>query len=226
MTKFVSICLLAYKRPEQLKSCIKSLKENTVYPYELIVNLDGFNNTDEDNVRACDIAYSYYRSGDISKLILVGGKNRGVGTSFKNCADMAEGDYIVKCDTDITFDKGWLTRGVDTLETTNVNAVGFFDYKNYDPNDHRFDQRIDKGGYWEVDDLVSSVYLFRRRDLIKGRYDYDDGFHQNLKPLAILKKDMVRNSGFGVTKSVYVSGTEDHPVKTKTYTEPLVFVKD
>jgi len=44
--KFVSLCLLAYKRPQQLINCITSIRRSTKYPYELIVNMDG---GDRDN---------------------------------------------------------------------------------------------------------------------------------------------------------------------------------
>lgn len=216
-TKFTSICLLAYKRPEQLRETIKSIKENTTAPYELIVNLDG---NDRENI---EYLVSLINIGDISKLILNTSLNRGVGTSFANCVGVSEGDYICKCDTDLTFKTGWLKKGIDILESTAARGVGFFDYKNYDPNDHRFDQRLNFKEHMIVEDLVSSCYLFKREDLGSGDYTQDDGFHQTLKPLAITIPDMVSNHGFGVTKSVYVSGTEDHPVKTKTYDTPKVF---
>lgn len=224
MTKFVSLCVLAYKRPEQLKRCLDSLVECTRYPYELIVNLDGYE-SEENQIAAYRIVNQFFFDEKISKLILVGGKNRGVGRSMANCIGVSEGDYICKIDTDLTFTDGWLSKGVEVLESTDAGAVGFFDYKNYDPNDTRFHARLNFDKYMIVEDLVSSAYLFHRDKLeIKG-WDRDDGYHQSLKPLAIVRPDVVHNHGFGVTKSVYVSGTEDHPIKTKTYSDPRIFKK-
>lgn len=220
--KFASICLLAYKRPEQLVDCLSSLKQNTSYPYEVIVNLDA----DDSEVNQ-GYLYRLLKEKKISKLIMNAGKNRGVGRSFANCVGVAEGDFIVKCDTDITFKQNWLSKCVEVLEKDkNVAAISPFNYRNYDPNDTRFNILSERWGYSVVDDFVSSVYVFRRQYLIYEGWQEDDGFHQKLKvtgDLAITKQDYIVNSGFGVLKSTYVSGTEDNPRKTETHNTPLIY---
>jgi glycosyltransferase involved in cell wall biosynthesis len=216
--KIASLCVLSYKRPERLRACIDSLIQNTSYPYELIVNADG--NDDQANI---EYLLSLYRSKRISKLILNSGENRGVGKSFANCIGVADGDYIVKIDTDLTFQPHWLEKGVEILDEGLINAVSFFNYRHYDPNDVRFNIISATDKYCIVDDFVSSIYMFKREHLKLGGFNADDGFHSKLRPLAITPEDYVSNHGFGVTKSVYVSGTEDHPFKTKTFDKPLIF---
>lgn len=216
--KFASLCLLSYKRHDRLVACIDSLIQNTTYPYELIVNVDG--NDDQVNL---DYLLKLYKAKAISKLIISNGGNRGVGKSFANCVGVSDGDYICKIDTDLTFHRGWLEAGVSILEDGMVRGVSFFNYRHYDPQDTRFNIISATEKYCMVDDFVSSIYLFKREELILGGWDKDDGFHSKLRPLAITIEDMVHNSGFGVTNSVYVSGTEDHPYKTITAIKPLIF---
>lgn len=226
--KFASLCLLSYKRPEQLKNCIESLTQNTDYPYQLIVNCDTYEQVNIDYLSVL------LAQGRISNLIVNSGNNRGVGRSFQSCLGVAEGDYIFKIDTDLTFEPAWLSKAIKVLENNaDVGAVSVFDYNYYDPNDARFvpsnnhvEQRAD---CIIVNDFVSSIYGFREADLesIIGLMDEvpDDGMHQEFGKMAITKENLVKNSGFGVYKSTYVSGTPEAPFKTPTYSEPLIFKK-
>lgn len=226
--KHASLCLLSYKRPEALKECLKSLFDNTDYSYSLIVNADG---GDSDNL---DYLVSLQKEGRISSLIISGGKNRGVGRSFQNCLGITEGDYIFKIDADLVFKPYWLSTAIGILDNNpDVGAVSLFDYNHYDPNDDRFKSEVNhienRADCIIVKDFVSSIYGFRAEELKKiiwvdGYQGIpDDGLHQYFGKMAITKKDYVINNGFGVTKSVYVSGTMDHPYKTPTYDEPLIF---
>lgn len=217
----VSLCLLSYKRPERLRTCIETLKGSTAFPYELIVNSDG----GDDDSNATYLA-SLHRTGQISKLILNGGKNRGVGRAFQNCLGVAEGDYIAKLDTDLEFKPGWLEQAVKVLESNpDIGCLGLFDYNKWDPNDERFKPENNvtekRGEVAIVRDFVSCGYIFRAKDKYLIEPVQDDGNHLNFVKLGMI--DVVGNVAFGVNKSVYVSGTEDHPRKTETYNQPLVF---
>jgi len=231
--KFASLCVLAYKRPELLERCLKSLKKTADYPYELIVNYDGLDSLND---------WRTPFPGQISKEIFNYGKNRGVGKSFQNCLGLVEGEYIVKIDTDLIFKPHWLSTIISILENnTEVAAVSPFDYNHYDPNDERFKPEVchlgDRNNCIVVKDFVSSIYAFRTSDLDVFHDEHgamledgslaDDGFHTSLSnhrgDLAITKEDYCTNEGFGVGKSVYISGTADHPVKTPTFNEPLIF---
>jgi hypothetical protein len=110
-----------------------------------------------------------------------------------------------------------------------------FDYNHYDPNDERFTPSANHLQEREdcimVKDFVSSIYGFKNG--IKHSLPAiipDDGLHQTIAArfgsgLAITKQDYIKNHGFGVHKSVYISGTEEAPYKTPTFDEPLLFLK-
>lgn len=227
--KYASICVLAYKRPHLLPRCLESLRTTSDLPYQLIVNLDA---GDDANI---DYLVREFRNGNISNLIINAGSNRGVGRSFQNCLGVAEGDYIFKVDTDLIFQSYWLSRAVKVLDSNpDVGAVSVFDYNHYDPNDTRFTPSLNHLEVREdciiVKDFVSSIYGFRKTNLLDNiEYSIkipimpDDGFHQTLGKMAITKEDYVRNEGFGVYKSTYVSGTEEAPFKTPTSDKPLIF---
>lgn len=228
--KFVSLCLLSYKRPQQLIDCLDSLHKTIDFPCEIIVN--------DDTGVNIDILRHYFADKKISKLILGNGNNRGVGRAFQNCLGIAEGEYIVKVDTDLTFEPGWLSKVIRCLEThVDIGAVGLFDYNKWDPNDERF---MPKNNILEtrqdcliVKDFVSSIYAFRKEDLYPwhGLIVPDDGLHTDLgnlhsygrTKLALIHS--VINTAFGVGRSTYVSGTMENPVKTETYNEPLLFCR-
>jgi cellulose synthase/poly-beta-1,6-N-acetylglucosamine synthase-like glycosyltransferase len=222
--EIASLCILAYKRPEWLNECLDSIIKTIDYPCEIIVNCDGGD-------RDCyNLSNQYLSQDKISKLIVSNGKNRGVGRSFLNCISLCEGNYIFKIDTDLIFKEGWLSKSVFILKNYPVGAVGLFDYKNYDPNDNRFIiEKMLTSTVGVVNDFVSSVYGFTRKSL--NAYPYsgdDDGYHQTLKQhgdLVITVPDLVHNRGFGIGKSVYLSGTMDKPYKTPTYSSPLIFPK-
>lgn len=227
---FASLCVLAYKRPERLIECIDSLIESIDYPCEIIVNLDGSDAKNES------LLFQKYVKGEISKLILSNGNNRGVGRSFQNCLGVAEGDYIFKLDADLIFKPGWLSTSVKILQNNpTVGAVGLFDYNVQDPNDERFKPEnnvlYERESCYIVNDFVSCGYGFRKEHTPITTYQMpDDGFHQSFKNiglnLALTKGSVVDNKSFGFD-SVYVQVKPDgSATKTPTYAEPLVFRKN
>lgn len=218
---FASICILAYKRPDKLKTCLDSLITTIDSPAEIIVNVDGESSRDE----ALNVAISYFMNKQISKLIISNGKNRGIGLSFQNCIGVSEGKYIFKVDADIVFKPKWLSTSIDILDNNpDVGAVSMFNYNHYDPDDIRFRNLYERPDCFIVSDLVSSIYGFRRIDLAKIFPINDDGNHKKLGQLmAITKTDLVETK-FGYADSVYIYLDEDGKghVTGKTET-PLIF---
>lgn len=212
----ITICLLSYKRPAMLEACVRSLFETKVEPVQLIINSDG--NDFENN----NYLYTLYQQKKVSSLILNNGSNRGVGRSLQNCLGMAEGDLIMKVDTDLVFLPGWqeVTRSI-MYDNPDIGSLSLFDYRHYDPNDTRFKIEFERSDCFIVNDFVSSVYAVRAEEIRKMYPVTDDGIHSRFAPLAITKRDYVRNQGFGVGKSVYVSGTVEHPFKTPTFSQPF-----
>jgi len=208
--KFASLCILNYERPEFFSKSFESLVENTTYLHERIVHDDSSTALPPLNVNA------------VSKLILSHGGNRGIGYSFRACADIAEGDYIYKLDADLEYKPLWLEQTTYILNTyEDVGAVGLFNYQHYNPTDERFLIEEEREHCYIVTDFVGSAFGIRRKTYEAYRQDvHDDGFQLELKKygfkLAIPKTDVAVNFGFGMEKSVYLH--------TKEYKkEPLLF---
>lgn len=222
--KIVSLCVLAYKRPQFLHECLESIRATLDYPAEIIVNLDGSEQIDKDT---SSLLYAQYQQGLISKLILSNGGNRGVGRSFQNCLGVCEGDYIFKIDADLLFKPKWLSTAINIFENNNIGALSLFNYNNYDPKDKRFKIIKEFEDYFLVNDFVSSVYGFHKEQTWRIKADWrdiipDDGGHQAFERLAITKEDYVTNRGFG-RNSVYVSFDEKgQPYKTNTHNQPHI----
>lgn len=222
---FASICILAWQRPEMLIECIDSLHATIDYPCEIIVNVDGSKGVPSN---AEEIAISFFKANKISKLILTSGENRGVGRSLKNCLNAAEGEYLFKIDSDIVFEKEWLSTSVHALQNNpDIASISLFNYNNYDPKDERFRILETRPDCNIVTDFVSSSYGFRSESLTEFPFNgADDGYHQRIaqeRLLAITKRDYVKNTGFG-RSSVYLTfDSEGIPSKTQTYSNPLLF---
>jgi glycosyltransferase involved in cell wall biosynthesis len=218
--RFSSLCILAYKRPQELKVCLESLLQTIDSPCEIIINFDGVESM-------VDIMHTFPTK--FSKLIVNRGKNRGVGRSFQNCLGLAEGEFIAKLDADLTFTSGWLSKAVKVLENNpDIGCLGLFDYSNWDPNDERFKPKNNVIEKREdcviVKDFVSSAYIFRAKDKSLIEPVQDDGNHGKLGKLALI--NVVDSKTFGVGKSVYVVGTMEDPRKAETYDSPLIFKED
>jgi len=203
--RFASLCVLAFERPEFLVKSLESLWENTKYPFELIINDDASSGWDVRN-----LLIDNFSQGKFSHLILNDGKNMGVGRAFRNCIGVSNGDYIFKLDADLKYSHGWLKTTVDIIEKNeDAGCVGLFDYRNYDPQDTRFQKEEERDNCFVVTDFVNSGYGFKRELWDKfGSTMGDDGWQvfvksQGYKSL-IPKEDVVVNFGFG-KKSVFVN---------------------
>lgn len=202
--KFASLCVLSFQRPDFNDKSLDSLKRNTHFPHELIVNDDG-----SKVLGTVGALMKRWNRGDISHLILNGGGNMGVGKSLRNCIGVSSGKYIFKLDADLEYQEGWLRKAVSILDKNkDVACIGLFNYRNYDVYDERFEIIEERDDCFIVSDFVNSGYGFKREIYEKyGDELGDDGWQQHVKSkgfkLAIPKQDVVVNFGFG-KNSVYV----------------------
>jgi len=214
-----SLCILAYKRSQWLRECVKSIHATADLPFELIINND-------DDIESEIETIKLFNEGYVSKIICNRGGNRGVGRSFTNCLAISEGQYVFKIDSDLTFRPKWLSTCINILKNPSVSAVSPFNYNNYDPDDKRFRINHKVDIFDIVNDFVSSIYGFRK-SLWRGEDIPDDGYHQYLQKtygsLVITKEDLIYNRGFGEGKTVYVTRTDEGLVKTPTHSHPLLF---
>ena len=120
----VSLVVLSFNRPNYLANTLLSLKENTHYPYELIVVDDG--SMTNSNV---PLLQEMAEEKELSCLVINPGKNQGVGASINKGFHMAHGKYLVKLDSDLKYKPGWLTKAVALMETfPEVGILGLFKY--------------------------------------------------------------------------------------------------
>lgn len=209
--KIASLNVLSFERKDFLEKSLNSLKLYTDYPHEIIVNDDG-----SSDKGIAGFLYNLYLNGDISYLILNAGKNMGVGKSLRNGIGISSGDYIFKLDADLQYMPNWLSTIIGILENNpDVGCCGLFNYRNYDKNDTRFEILEEREDCYIVTDFVNSGYGFKRE--IFNRYGAslgDDGWQQEVKKqslnlkLAIPKKDVVYNFGFGKDTSTYIGSTK------------------
>lgn len=231
--QFASIIILSYKRPQMLIDCINSIHQTLDFPAEIIVNDDGGLNY--------SILQQFLLDKKISKLILNAGHNRGVGRSFQNGIGVSEGDFIIKCDSDLIFKPNWLSTAIKILENNrDIGTLSLFDYRNYDYEDKRFNHIEERKDCFIVDDFVSSIYVGRRIDFETYLENMgimpDDGAHLEIghmptdyefrfpRYIAITKHDYINNTGFG-EKSVYLTKDSDGTFhKTETFDTPFLIL--
>lgn len=234
---YASLVVLSYHRPDYLAESLDSLRENSAVgiPYELIVVDDGSHDACWTYLMQCA------RQCLVSTVIINAGSNLGVGEGMRRGFDVATGDYLVKLDADLKYKFGWLAAGVKILEEDKETAcVGFFDYRNYTPDDDRFNilerRKIGELEYGIVDDFVSSAMIFKRDTFNKyGPLDSgSDAFaedvmfkrklQENGLKCAITIPDYIKNIGFGLGRSEVVKlGSDGKPQVTKISHRPLIF---
>lgn len=222
-SKFASLVILSYKRPDMLVHSMQSLQAHTP-PAEIIVVDDG--SRDECLIHI----YKWLRQGTISTAILNGGPNRGVGEGMRRGFRLASGDYLVKLDADLEYRDGWLEKAMAALERyPDIGCIGWFDYHTYTPDDPRFNKLEERSldgqhSIWIVDDFVSSAMMLRAGDyrafgeIDSGSEAFAEDFVYKNKlvaagmKLAILSPDLIINHGFGLGKStVVVPGDDGKP---------------
>ena len=214
-----SVCVLAYERPSALEETLSSLIETHEYPLEIIVHDDGSKDP------AVKEVLKRYRDS-ISLILDNCGQNVGVGRAFTRCLHVATGEYVFKCDSDVTFLPGWDKWADDMLSyeiEDRPRVIGFFDYMHYNPEDTRFAQRDDFHIAWRVHDFVNSVWGIKREHLACNVGIPDDGYHTLLRDcgyeLFIPKQDFVLNKHFGIGKSVYIDSNGE---KTAIYPPKVI----
>lgn len=228
--RFASIVILSYKRREFLERTLNSLHAHTQFPYELIIVDDG-----SDDISAKYI-FELINSQKISSVILNAGPNMGIGTGINRGFSISKGEFLIKCDSDIEFQDGWLNQGVACLdEFPQLGMVGFFKY-HHDPCKHA-DKYLctlssERVAVDICSDFVSSIFMIRTNEYRaygplpehNPAFDEDVVFKKRLQNnhflLGLTASDCVTNFGFGIPHSTVVN--PDMSV-TKVHQSPLIF---
>ena len=110
--KEISIILTVYFNNKKTKKCIKSLFENSGYPFELIIVVNG---ADESLKKYLKL---------IPAKIIWNKKNVGCATAENRGARLGK-EYLVFIHTDMTFHKDWLKYLVEGYERLENPAYVF-----------------------------------------------------------------------------------------------------
>ena len=201
--KYASLCILSYERPDFFYKSFKSLILNTTFPHERIIHDDGSKDFRMEE-------YIREQLRNVSYALLNKGQNRGIAKAMRSCIGVSSGEFIFKLDADLEYFPNWLEAIVSIIKNNgDVGACGLFNYRNYDPRDTRFEILEERKDCFIVTDFVNSGYGFKKGIFEQfGEAMGDDGWQQYIKSkgykLAIPKKDVVYNFGFGANKSIYV----------------------
>lgn len=105
----VSVILVTWsptkERMDLLKQTLKSLRESTDIPYELIVVDNGPKEQTE-----------FLKTQKIDKHI-INEINKGPGFCKNQAIEHITGDFVAFIDNDLTFKKGWLEESIEVLES-------------------------------------------------------------------------------------------------------------
>lgn len=110
-----SIIVPVYNRPDEVDELLRSLTEQTLHDFEVIIVEDG------SNIRCEDVCAKY---ADVLTLHYYDKPNSGPGQSRNYGAERAKGDYIIILDSDVVLPEGYLKAVDDELRTQTCDAFG------------------------------------------------------------------------------------------------------
>ena len=98
----ISVVIATLNRPDSLANCLKSLEEQIVAPYEVIVVVDG-ELTNEVQARIDNVK----NRNKLNVIQVNNGQRMGAPNSKNRGADAATGDIVAFVDDDITLAPDW-----------------------------------------------------------------------------------------------------------------------
>ncbi|HCK99404.1 MAG TPA: hypothetical protein DHW42_04780 [Candidatus Marinimicrobia bacterium] len=107
--KFVSIILLTYNALEYTKKCIKSIREQTQYPYEIIFVDNGSTDGTKRYLRNLIQKHTNFK-------LIANKTNKGFAVGNNQGVRQAKGEYVMILNNDVLVSDGWLESMVNSLE--------------------------------------------------------------------------------------------------------------
>lgn len=201
---YASLVILSYNRKEYLERSLRSLFLNTRFPHQIIIMDDG---SDEETQ---DYIYSLVKDGRISTALFnTQQRNLGLGIAVNRGFEIAGGDYLLKLDSDLEYEPGWLTEVVRLLDTYHtIGCLGLFKYW-HEPCNFPSELVEEHRDHYRVIDFVGSALCMRREIYTTvGRWmefnrcfaedvDFKDRVKDKGYWMALPKKDLATNFGFG-----------------------------
>ncbi len=228
---FSSLCVLSYERPEYLRDTLNSIEKKTLTPYELIIHDDGSN---DPITREITRGMEMDRSLDIpgSTVILnKPGWNQGQGVALNRMFHMAQGDPIIKLDSDLNFHRGWLAEVTRLMnEHPEIGLLGLLHYY-HDPVDSKKTVIRRDDDFSIHTHILGSAFAVRREcwEELGPFSQHSEAFAEDWEfqnkvteserwVCALPKASLVENVGMGIGKSVLVQKDgEVHPIHKFPY---------
>ena len=110
-----SIVVPVYNRPDEVDELLRSLTEQTLHDFEVIIVEDG------SNIRCEDVCAKY---ADVLTLHYYDKPNSGPGQSRNYGAERAKGDYLIILDSDVVLPEGYLKAVDDEIRNNPADAFG------------------------------------------------------------------------------------------------------
>ena len=111
----ISILMPVYNSEKYLRKCLEALRNQTYENIEIICVNDG--STDS----SYEILLEYQNLDNRFKVFTQ--ENSGPATSRNHCLSKAQGEFIMFCDSDDTYEPNMCQKMIETIKKENVNLV-------------------------------------------------------------------------------------------------------
>ncbi|MBQ8795843.1 MAG: glycosyltransferase family 2 protein [Clostridia bacterium] len=118
MNEMVSIIVPVYNAEKTLERCVRSLIEQTYSNIEIILVNDG---SKDDSLLIC----RQFEKND-NRVIVVDKPNGGVSSARNAGLDIANGEFVMFCDSDDWVEKKWCEILVNSFESDYMVMCGFY----------------------------------------------------------------------------------------------------
>ncbi len=142
---YASVILFSYQkaaprqRMTELKKCLKSIYENTLFPFELIVYDNG------SDPRTQKFLLSELTDKRISTLVLnPPGWGRSFGVSINRSWNLSKGEFLVKLDSNCIVEEGWLLDGVTAMQV--FPEISYWGFMHFHPQEETLLREVRRGG--------------------------------------------------------------------------------
>jgi len=183
----VSVTIPVYNTSRYLRKCLDSLVSQTLKDIEFVIVDDG---STDDSGDICD----EYAAKD-NRFKVIHQKNGGLWKARQTGLDVANGDYIIVCDSDDWVESDMYEKLYDKAKESDADIVICGYYSEYSDGRKISRQNIFKenDGYVDLYDFMrygagaSWIKLIKRSLFLKTNSSYESGINQGEDALIIYK---------------------------------------
>lgn len=156
MKSFFSIIIPAYNASNYIKECIKSIINQTVDKYEIIIVDDG---STDNTLEICEELQKKYKNIKVFHQ-----ENMGVVYARARGVKESKGEYLIFCDSDDMIHPETLESVQCAIDKTNADIITFKMSSNLEKL-----KRADRGKYYDRDSIEKNIFPYLLEDK-KGNY--------------------------------------------------------